>query len=130
MRLRDEAKQQVPPRDFWTAITAAIVLLGIIGIYLVPLQHSAVVRWAWGALLFGVWGLHLRALFRFGWRAYAWDSGAMLLAVTLLLAQEAWPQTPPTGNWMSGTAMLLILMGELPSWLAWGRRPKDVSKTA
>ena len=131
MRIREEAKhqakQQVPAKDFWTAIAAVIILLVIIGVYAMPLEHSPAARWIWGVLLLSAWNAHLWSIFRFGWRAYSWDKAASLLGVTLLLGQDVWPHTPTVGHWTRDVGMILVMVSIFAPYFTSSPRLKNGS---
>ncbi len=129
MHLRDEAKQPVRPRDFWLAVGAAVVLIGIICVYSGPLEHSPAARWVSAILIVSLWSTSLWRIVRFGWRAYSWSDAAVLLGVTFIFGKDVWPHAPAIVGKVADNGIFLIAIGILAPYFTRGKRAKNSAKT-
>lgn len=130
MRLSDKAKQPVHPRDFWLAVGAAVVLIGIICVDLGPQKHFSAGSWFWAAGLVVMWSVNLWRLFRFGRQVLPCHKVLILLGFTLISGEHIGPPLSAAGDWAISGGTLLLLVGASAPWFSSDPRPKSSSDAA
>lgn len=101
MRISEQGRQNVPPRDFWLAVGVATLLLGAIGVsFMQTGQVSRFPSWVWAGLLLFVWGSALLDLLRYGPKIFSHGRWALLLGGTLFAGSHCVPYLGRAASWI------------------------------
>ena len=123
MRLSEHAKSTVRPRDAWIALAATAVLLCLIGVYVQETKNThGISPWLCGGALLFLWGIALFHLVRFGRQAFPRQRVTALIGSTLFLGSQLWPQPPTAISWARNVGCLMLVMGSLSPFVAFGKQ--------
>jgi hypothetical protein len=128
MRLSQDAKTPVRPRDFWIAVVTTTVVLGGIGVYSMQNGHGTFghvpqVPWLNGGVLLFIWVLTLYGLIKRGWCVFTWQWTAFLVGYTLFVSDKLWPHPLSMLTWVSNIGLLLMCIGILSRYIDFGKKP-------
>ncbi len=124
MRISDQGRQQVRPRDFWLTVIVVIALMGGVGLYFMQTGRlPAAPPWSVAAFLLFLWAIFLYRLLRYGRGIYSPMQVLAHLGCTLLLGSDLVPPLVQAVSWLKNLGALLIGLSMLSEWVDFKKRP-------
>ena len=130
MRISEQGRAQVRPRDFWLIVLSVTLVLGGAGVYEMQTGHlpaasSGMAKVYHGfeiSFLLVLWGAVLFRSVRKPRRVYRLTDLACLVGCTLVFGSDLISGPGRAAGWVKNTGMLLILLDILPYFVTFGKR--------
>jgi hypothetical protein len=131
MRLSRYSQTPVAPRDFWTCVLVATLVLGGLGIYSMQSAngfHFPHLPLLWAGLLLCLWLVFLAGIakqWRMGRLARdSWQSVAALFVYTLFISDKLAPHPAQWLHWTSNVGALLMGILMILPYVDFSKRPR------
>jgi RsiW-degrading membrane proteinase PrsW (M82 family) len=130
MRISEEARAHVRPRDFWLVVGIVTLALGSAGLYFIQTGHMPTMA-PWmittyhgfeAAFLLFIWAMFIYRSIGKSRRVYTRMTIVSLVACTLFFGSDLIPQLGRTAGWWQNVGIFLLMITMLPDWITFGKR--------
>lgn len=126
MRISDEGRQQVRPRDFYLAVFAVVLLLTGSGLWFMETGSVPAIPGERAVILVVMWSIASFKCWRGGVTAIQGNQWVLIVGWTLFGIRRLIPAATWLPTWLESLGVLLIVAAMLMRFIHFGRSQQDV----